>query len=662
MTYGRVSILMLLALLLLSVGPLAAQDTECEEGFRFFENELLAHDPLCIPENPERIVTLNSRDFDLLLATGSEPIGAVGYLESIYERNFPYMVEDTSVTYVGFPANLELVLELEPDLIIASPFGDLENYDQLNAIAPTVIPEALPNVEWETSMRFMGDVLNLSEDVETLLAEYDARVEDIIELIGDPSEIEISVVRYFDDGGDVGLQMQLANAFSTDMLADIGFARPAPQALTAEEAEAEFGAAVAVTLSLEELPLVDGEYLFAWSQAPNAEGDAANEDAYGLLSDDPLWGTLEAVQNAQTFQVGGHWVGWGFPAAHAILDDLFVHVAGVDPAEVSPNPFLIENMEATEEASAELFTDDASLVVLEETEDTRVIQHSFGETEIPRDPQRIITLQDQNALLPLLELGRGDRVVGSIGSTRADGTTFFRRTQDYDTSNITYIGGLRSPNLEVIAELEPDLIVGSQAEITDENYDLLSSIAPTIVIEQFTRSIWGSIFDFALLVNAQDQAIALKASYDARVANIQAELDDPSEITVSVIGPLDGGFFYEADRYIADMTVISDIGLTLTPLRQDVVERGEFGSFSIEEIQLADADALYVYDIAERTAVLVESPLYGSLDAVDRGQAYLVDISRFAGLASQSLNAWLDVFEETLLVDDFDRDIIQEEE
>ncbi|MEO1290444.1 MAG: hypothetical protein AAFV93_22080, partial [Chloroflexota bacterium] len=91
----KFTIFALLALLLVSIVPLTAQDTECEDGFRFFDNELLAHDPLCIPENPERIVALNSRDFDLLLATGSEPVGAVGYLESIYERNFPYMVEDT---------------------------------------------------------------------------------------------------------------------------------------------------------------------------------------------------------------------------------------------------------------------------------------------------------------------------------------------------------------------------------------------------------------------------------------------------------------------------------------------------------------------------------------------------------------------------------------
>ncbi|MEM6431673.1 MAG: hypothetical protein AAF708_20715, partial [Deinococcota bacterium] len=67
-------------------------------------------------------------------------------------------------------------------------------------------------------------------------------------------------------------------------------------------------------------------------------------------------------------------------------------------------------------------TDEASLVVLTVTEDTRVIQHLGGETEIPTNPQRIVTLQDQNALLPLLLLGAGDLVAGSVGALQENGS------------------------------------------------------------------------------------------------------------------------------------------------------------------------------------------------------------------------------------------------
>ncbi len=319
----------------------AGPDGGCEAGFRLFENDLLETDPVCIPEDPSRIAALAPAPFEVMLAIGEEaPTGAIGYLESIYQRNFPYTDEQAGdVEFVGFPANLEVLVGLQPDLIVQSPFGQ-EEVELLREIAPTVVLPTLPNVEWETNMRFTGELLNRTAEVDGLIEQYEQRVADLQELLGDPSQIEISVVRYFDDEGAGGLQMQLANAFSTDILADVGLARPESQAYTAEEATEIYDNAVAATLSLEEVALLDAEYLFAWSQAADTDGDEANEAAWTSLRDDPLFATLEAVQNDQTFQVGGHWVGWGFHAAHEVLDDLFVHVAGVDPAEVSPNPFV----------------------------------------------------------------------------------------------------------------------------------------------------------------------------------------------------------------------------------------------------------------------------------------------------------------------------------
>ncbi|MEM7034629.1 MAG: iron-siderophore ABC transporter substrate-binding protein [Chloroflexota bacterium] len=302
-----------------STASTMADSDACEAGFRLFDHELLETDPVCIPENPERIVALAPAPFEIMLAIGAEtPVGAIGYLESIYQRNFPYTNDSAAnVEFVGFPANLEAVVALQPDLIVQSPFGQ-EDIELVQQIAPTVILPLLPNVRWEENMRFTGDLLNRSDEVEVLIAQYNERVETLRDLIGNPSEIEISVVRYFDNSGASGLQIQLANAFSTDMLADVGFVRPESQAYSAEEATEVYGHAVAATISLEELPLIDGQYLFAWSQAPNAEGDAANEGAWTALSDDPLWATLEAVKNEQTYQVGGHWVGWGFHAAHEV--------------------------------------------------------------------------------------------------------------------------------------------------------------------------------------------------------------------------------------------------------------------------------------------------------------------------------------------------------
>ena len=311
--------------------------------------------------------------------------------------------------------------------------------------------------------------------------------------------------------------------------------------------------------------------------------------------------------------------------------------------------------ETASEGSNELFTDAASLVVVEETDDTRVIRHLYGETEVPTDPQRIVVIQDQNMFLPILELGQGARVVGSAGSLREDGTPFFRRTQDYDTSGVTMIGGFSEPNLELIAELDPDLIFSSQFEITEENYELFSEIAPTVVIEQFTRSIWGGLFDIALLVNAQDVAIAQKAAYDERVTTIQAALEEPSEITVSIIVGSPEGFVVFGDAHDPSFLATTDLGLSISSLLQGLIDAGEFSPvYSLESIQQADGDVMYVVDFDGDSAALTESPLYATLEVVQKGQAHVVDGSTHAALSVQALNAWLDTFEETLLVDSFD--------
>ncbi|MEL6524138.1 MAG: ABC transporter substrate-binding protein [Chloroflexota bacterium] len=514
MTYRRISILVLLAFLLVSVFPLAAQETECEEGFRLFDHEQLSTDPVCIPENPQRIVTLDSQAFDLMLASGAiEPVGAVGFLESIYDRNFPYMVEGKEITYVGFPADLELILSLEPDLILGNALRELEIYDQLSAIAPTIVSDRLPNVFWEDNMRFLGEALNLTEEVDALLAEYDARVATLQELLGDPSAIEISVIRYRLRDAQANIDIQLANAFSTDILADVGFARPEIQALPVEEAEAQFGSPVAANISLEELQLIDGQYLFAWAQGASVELDAGNAEAWGILSDNPLWSTLEAVQNEQAFQVGGHWVGWGFAAAHEVLDDLFVHVAGVDPAEVSPNPFLTDEMEEMDEASVD--TCETGF---------RLIEHVAGETCIPEDPQRIAVAGDRHITETLVAMG-----IEPIAIANKVEIPEFVQVEFNDFEAVIDLGTHFEPNLEVLLEVQPDLII-----MHGDIYDTLSQIAPTVQINNPFNGVEAVVMDVGSIFG-EDQTELLLALLDDAVETVTCAVENPEAITVSMI-------------------------------------------------------------------------------------------------------------------------------
>lgn len=132
---------------------------------------------------------------------------------------------------------------------------------------------------------------------------------------------------------------------------------------------------------------------------------------------------------------------------------------------------------------------------------TRAFTHFMGVTEVPAAPQRIVTLTDQNALLPLLELGV--KPIASAGRLRDDGTGIFRRPEGFDLSGIQFVGDFTEPDLERIAALDPDLVVGY--EFQDDMYATVSQIAPTVYIQLFERSISEVLADFAELTGTTDR-------------------------------------------------------------------------------------------------------------------------------------------------------------
>lgn len=105
----------------------------------------------------------------------------------------------------------------------------------------------------------------------------------------------------------------------------------------------------------------------------------------------------------------------------------------------------------------------------------RIIQHEMGETEIIGTPERIVAL-DWSASEILLAMN-----ISPIGVASLENMKQYLRPEGL-SPNIADVGTIEEPNLEAIAELEPDLILGakwSQSGI----YKELSSIAPTVMYE-----------------------------------------------------------------------------------------------------------------------------------------------------------------------------------
>ncbi|MEZ4730972.1 MAG: iron-siderophore ABC transporter substrate-binding protein [Caldilineaceae bacterium] len=279
----------------------------------------------------------------------------------------------------------------------------------------------------------------------------------------------------------------------------------------------------------------------------------------------------------------------------------------------------------------------------------RPFVHTAGETCVPENPQRIVTTQDQNALLPLLELGI--KPVGSAGLPLEDGNFIFRRVVDFDTTGIEFVGSYGEPNLEAIALLQPDLIIGPpfQADI----YDSLSAIAPTVLIDVHDRPLDEALLDFAALVNATAQAEALKAAYEAHVAEFLAALGDRREqITVSVITPgYESGQFYNEAASQATGTVMQALGLLRPAPEQGPEPDREYRSIELLSEHAADVMIIVSYTGEEQDPLFdefVNSSILNTLGVAQADQVYILDGLRVVGAGWSKMNTFIDELERIL--------------
>ena len=120
------------------------------------------------------------------------------------------------------------------------------------------------------------------------------------------------------------------------------------------------------------------------------------------------------------------------------------------------------------------------------TDAPRTIKHAMGETVVPAKPQRVVILTNEGteALLAL-----GIKPVGAVESFY--GNPWFDHFKA-DMQGVTTVGVEGQPNLEVIASLKPDLIIGNKLR-QEKVYEQLKAIAPTVFSETL-RGEWKNNF------------------------------------------------------------------------------------------------------------------------------------------------------------------------
>jgi iron complex transport system substrate-binding protein len=146
---------------------------------------------------------------------------------------------------------------------------------------------------------------------------------------------------------------------------------------------------------------------------------------------------------------------------------------------------------------------------------TRTVQHPLGTTEVPVAPTRVVAL-DRRAALPHL-LALGVTPVGALTYESIIGTPFppVVAGQARDVTVLPTGGGADDPNLEAVAALRPDLLIGWTDGI-EEQYSALSGIAPTVAVDVDFTDASVSLRAIAAALGREAEAEAVIRAFDER--------------------------------------------------------------------------------------------------------------------------------------------------
>lgn len=186
--------------------------------------------------------------------------------------------------------------------------------------------------------------------------------------------------------------------------------------------------------------------------------------------------------------------------------------------------------------------------------------------------------------------------------------------------------GATELDVESILELEPDLILAPWSGLTQEQYDLLSDIAPTVAYPEQPWTI-----EWEQQIEIIGEAMGRDEEADGLIEDINTQFQEAAVpeyegLTYSYIynnGPGTLGVFYPEEQRAA---MVSALGLTPDPVIDDL--RGEFDAPGTQSAliglenadQLSNSDLIFTFysDAANREET-ESQPLYAAIPAVEQG-------------------------------------------
>lgn len=262
------------------------------------------------------------------------------------------------------------------------------------------------------------------------------------------------------------------------------------------------------------------------------------------------------------------------------------------------------------------------------------VNHVYGATEIESAPKRMVVVgfKEQDYFLALNTV--------PVAIREWFGKKPFATwpwAQDYLGGAEPVVLPRAELDFEQIAALEPDVIVGMSAGMTQNVYEQLSRIAPTVAhpTESAAYSVsWQEMTRTAgLIVGQSSRAEQLVTDLEAQIIQVQQAHPEFEGASMVLASATDGQYFLFGPGATGAM-VLATLGLTVP----DEVTKlsntpDEYYVMSPERLDLVDVDLAVWSESStdDGPGVLLNSPLYTQLDVNEQGRDVFLGLDKYNG-------------------------------
>jgi iron complex transport system substrate-binding protein len=263
------------------------------------------------------------------------------------------------------------------------------------------------------------------------------------------------------------------------------------------------------------------------------------------------------------------------------------------------------------------------------------IKHAFGETILEEKPERIATISWGNQDVPLA-LGVAPVGVSQANYGVTDGSDLLPWTSEgFKSLNVedpAVFNDTDGLNYEAINDVKPDVILAAYSGITQEEYDLLSAIAPVVAYPDLP---WQTSWRDQIHMDAT--GMGMKAEGEELVIQLEQLITEKTSEYPQIAGkaaaffyfnPSDLGKFYIYLPSDPRAAYLTDLGMEFP---ESVLKLADSSSSFALEISaenvdvLKDIDIIIAYGDSTLLDALQADALVGTIPAVKRGSITLIE-------------------------------------